>query len=410
MTQQKETSKQNLLETAEKPQNSNYQIISCIAVFLISLFILWWNAAPSITFHDSSEFAIAAASAGIPHPPGAPTWTALASLFIRIGAFTDPARGTNLFSGLFGAITLALIYLVVQMWTSRIYPSLSKFAVVLAGLASVAVLLHSSAFLEQSFMTEQYTLLTAFISAMLLVSTLIIFNKDQATDKANKNPRLFALLGLFWGLAIGNHLSQVSLVFLVAWVIWAGSVPGSRLKSASWAFAGLATGLLIFLWVPIRSHANPLIDFGNIKTWDRFIWAIERKAWHYRSIGDAPPGFIHEWLKTYAFSEQIGIIAIGCAVIGFFALLKKRPVLAGWVAMSAIPYAVGMIVGHLKQQGIDITYIVSYGVIDWHLPIYMAIAIFSGIGIAMIADLLRNAEMNLASLFIRYQALQYFYW
>ena len=84
-------------------------LLVSLCVFCVSLFVFWWNAAPSVTFHDSGEFAMAAASAGIPHPPGAPTWTALASAFVRIGGFKDPARGTNLFSGLCAAFTLAML-------------------------------------------------------------------------------------------------------------------------------------------------------------------------------------------------------------------------------------------------------------------------------------------------------------
>ena len=61
------------------------------------------GAAPGLVFHDCGEFAMAAASGGIPHPPGAPTWCLLATAFVKLGGFADAARGANLFSALGGA-------------------------------------------------------------------------------------------------------------------------------------------------------------------------------------------------------------------------------------------------------------------------------------------------------------------
>lgn len=74
------------------------------AAFLVFIFC----SAPSLTFHDSGELALAAASGGVPHPPGAPTWSVLATLFVHAGRFLDdPARGTNLLSGIWGAVNAA---------------------------------------------------------------------------------------------------------------------------------------------------------------------------------------------------------------------------------------------------------------------------------------------------------------
>ncbi len=370
--------------------------ISCLAVFIISLAILWWNAAPSVTFHDSSEFAIAAASAGIPHPPGAPTYTALNSLWVRLGAFADPARGTNLFSGLMGAITLALLCLLVQMWTTIIYPKVSKVVSLSSALAAVAIMLHSTAFLEQSFITEQYTLLTVLITSMLLVSTFIVINRQSDAGIRTNDRRLLITLGLLWGLAIGNHLSQVSLLFLVVWVVLAGTRKEDRLRGFGYTFVGLAVGLLVFLWVPIRSYANPLIDWGNVKSLPQFIWAIQRKAWHTRALGSAPPDFITEWIRSYAIVAQVGGIALGLAGVGVLLAARRRVVLAGMLVMASVPYALGMIYGHLKQVGMDVSYIKSYGVSDWHLPEYLVIAVLAGLGLAAVAEFLRHHNFRIA--------------
>ena len=113
---------------------------SALFVFAVSFAVLWWNAAPSVTFHDSGEFAMAAASAGIPHPPGAPSWTILASAFIRLFGFEDPARGTNVFSGFCSAVTLALICWLVQRWALLLFPAVSRWIMALTGISASLIL------------------------------------------------------------------------------------------------------------------------------------------------------------------------------------------------------------------------------------------------------------------------------
>ena len=360
-------------------------IIVCACVFAASLAVLWWNAAPSVTFHDSGEFAMAAASAGIPHPPGAPTWTILATIFVKLGRFHDPARGTNLFSGLCGAITLALLCGLTQLWVHLLYPAARRWIPPASGIVTALLLLHSSAFLEQSFTTEQYTILTALLAAILLVCTAIVLR-----EKADR-PRtgLAVLLGVLWGLAIGNHLSQICLVFLVVWALWAGPARESRLRSfaklGAACFGGLALGLMVFLWLPIRSRANPIIDWGNIKTLDRFVWAITRRQWETRPISAAPRNLVGDWLASYDFAGQIGILGLILLAVGTLILIRRQRMWLGWLAAASIPYAAGMLYAHLRQKTIGIDYVVGYGVFDWHLPIYLTLAVGAGIGFAALS-------------------------
>lgn len=360
-------------------------IIVCACVFMASLAVLWWNAAPSVTFHDSGEFAMAAASAGIPHPPGAPTWTILATIFVKLGRFDDPARGTNLFSGLCGAITLALLCGLVQLWVHLLYPTARRWIPPASGIVTALLLFHSSAFLEQSFTTEQYTILTALLAGMLLVSTAIVLRAKADRPRTG----LCVLLGVLWGLAIGNHLSQICLVFLVVWALWAGSDRELRLRSfaklGAACFGGLALGLMVFLWLPIRSRANPIMDWGNIKTLDRFIWAIMRRQWETHPISGAPRNLVGDWLASYDFAGQMGILGLILLAVGTLILIRRQRMWLGWLAAAAIPYAAGMLYAHMRQKTVGIDYVLSYGVLDWHLPIYLALAVGAGIGFAALS-------------------------
>jgi hypothetical protein len=368
---------------------------SALSIFAVSFAVLWWNAAPSVTFHDSGEFAMAAASAGIPHPPGAPSWTILASAFIRLLGFEDPARGTNVFSGFCSALTLALICWLVQRWVLLLFPAVSRWIMALTGISASLILFHSPAFIELSTTTEQYTLVTMFLSALLALGTAMMMDARDAAGRSQPGKAFW--MGLLWGLAIGNHLSQISLGLFVAWVIWdtsSGARHGQRLIPFFTAGFGLVIGLTVFLWVPIRSRVNPLIDYGNVKTLDHFLEAISRKGWAFRPLSEAPPGFVSEWMASYDPVGELGLPGLILAIAGLVYLAMKSRSLIGWLLAATLPYALGMLVGHMKQQGIDVTYIRQYGVTDYHLPVYTALAIGGGVGFGGFVSLAERYRKN----------------
>jgi tetratricopeptide (TPR) repeat protein len=206
-----------------------------------------------------------------------------------------------------------------------------------------------------------------------------------------------AAMGLVWGLAVGNHLSQIALGLLVALAILsatrrAGDRRRATFRLAAWSAGGLAAGLLVFLWLPLRSMTDPIMDWGAVKSWDRFVWAITRQQWASRSFSESPDGFTGAWLASYRFPTELGWLGVGAALAGMGGLIARRPAWLLWLFAASIPYAAGMLLGHLKQFGMNITYIQQYGIGDWHLPLYLTAAIAAGIGIAWIGGILANAD------------------
>ena len=55
-----------------------------------------------------------------------------------------------------------------------------------------------------------------------------------------------------------------------------------------------------------------------------------------------------------------------------------------WLALAVLPYAVGIYLAHARQQGIGLDYVANYGVGDWHLPLYLALAILAGWGTSVL--------------------------
>ena len=378
----------------KKPLSFMPGLAAGAAVFFVVLLILVFNAAPSVTFHDSGELALAAATAGIPHPPGAPTWTSLASLFVRVIPISDPARATNLFSALCGALTIALSIFLAFIWISSTYLEILTWKALIAALIPSVMLLHSPAFLEQSFTTEQYTLMTLLIVLMLLCTTFLLRVQIMRCQLM-----LSMVLGVLYGLAIGNHLSSLALCVLIlpSLVIRVYS-PQKMWRDISMRFVnlflatsfGLFIGLLIFIWVPLRSLRDPLMDWGNVETLDRLWWAISRKQWETRPLADIPSGFVMEWILSYNLFHQLGIPGFVALCAGIIALVKKNKILLLFLFAVSVPYAAGMLFAHMRQKGLDINYIRHYGVQDWHLPLYLAGSLLGSMGFAAVLNQVRH--------------------
>lgn len=358
------------------------------AVFVGSFALLAANTAPGVSFHDSGEFSLAIQSAGIPHPPGAPTWV-LAGLILKslLPALTG-AKVANLLSALMGAAAMALSYkLILRLASDNPTPEAEKGKYAVAALAPLT-LLGVGAFLEQSFAAEQYTLLLAIQFGVVHLALDAV--DPDSSGKATWKP--FVGIGLLWGLAVGNHPSQVTLGLLAIYVVFAARKNFAWWKGMLAGAAGLLGGLSVFAYLPIRSAQNPVLDWGNPETVDRMMWSLQRKQWKGRSISEAPVGMVKAWFESYDLLGQVGLVAIVVGAVGLFLVGKNKKPLAWILGLAVIPYSAVLLVGHLSQELMDLPYIKYYGVIDWHLPLYAAFAI--GVGAVGVA-LLRNKEKPL---------------
>ena len=75
-----------------------------------SVAVYWRTAYPTITWWDSSSYSLAAATLGVTSSPGSLLLTLLGWLVTRVSIMSSPARQLNLFAGVLGAFTVALVF------------------------------------------------------------------------------------------------------------------------------------------------------------------------------------------------------------------------------------------------------------------------------------------------------------
>jgi hypothetical protein len=323
---------------------------------LLSFLIYGYTAAPSVSVEDTGELIAAAYVLGIPHPTGYPLWTLLAHVWGFMVPFGEYAWRINLFSGFWASLTLYFVVLTGIRLTG------SKWASVTAAL----MLGFSFEFWEQSVIAEVYTL-NAFFFAVCIY---MLFAWSESRE-----PRHLVWFALVYGLSLTNH----STMFLVgpvfaAFILWQEPPllkSGKRL--ASLLGIVLATQL-VWLYLPIRSLADPAMDWGNPETWSNF-WKVFTRH-QYQTILSGEERTVTRFgaqlavfAKTYA--EQFNVLWILLPIIGFaIAIYKNRQAAAMLAALFLVVGLGAIIIPNFNLEYQDIWLNTTY----W-IPCYLAAAI-----------------------------------
>ena len=229
---------------------------------LLTAFAVWalylLTLAPTVGFWDTSEYVTTAHILGLPHPPGNP-------LFVMVGRVWDVLLG---FTGLPVALRINALGATLSagasfFWFLAVARMVSRFRenrheVLVAAIVGVWVGATAFTVWTQSNLNEKVYPLSMFVVA--LVSYLALRWMDEA-DTVRGN-RLLLLIALILGLGWANHtMSLLPGLALAAFVLlhrWRAALNPRVL--------GLGVMLLAvgysaqFLFVPIRSAQNPIID------------------------------------------------------------------------------------------------------------------------------------------------------
>jgi hypothetical protein len=183
-------SKEPSLATCQDLSDKKRTVFGYFAVLLCSLILYCLTCAPSSLWQDGSMFHYRIWYDNIRGDLG----LALAHpLYHYIGMmvkqipFGEFGLRVNLISALFGAITVANIFLLLKLWTSKTLPAL----------LGAATLAFSWTFWQQSVIAEVYTLYSASLMAELILLMLYVRSRQQ---------KFLYLLALFNGLSIANHM------------------------------------------------------------------------------------------------------------------------------------------------------------------------------------------------------------
>lgn len=297
---------------------------------------------PGVGFWDTGIFQAAAATLGLTHPTGYPTYMLLGWTWITATPWWSPATAMNVFSALSAAVAVAGVVVVAR----RIGAGL----VVSVAMALVFAL--SLAVWRTAERADPHTLHAAFVAVLLALAL---------EWRARGHPRRWLLvLAFVFGLALGNHLLTATLapalgLFVVASQPSLLRAPGTIARAAGALLAGLA----VYLYVPLRGAMDPPIHHDWAPTTPdlflRYVLGLDFQ----RSMGFlSPEGPARAIAALPGFMAQLGDelgpatlwIVLGLAALGFVALLRRSPSEALLLGLSAV----GPLYAALTYENADI--------------------------------------------------------
>jgi len=331
---------------------------------------------PGLLFGDGGEFQVAAWRFGLAHATGYPLYLILGGLWQHLLALfgVEPAYALNLFSALFGALTVTLLYLMMMVWLGSALRVRR-----LAALLTALLLAVNPTFWSQSLIAEVYTLHACFVLLILHSAYQLLQAPAPATEADPKAgaPVLVTRLGLLVGLGLTHHAMTVLLLPSVLIALW-----WSRRQwlGNGRAWLGLLLGItgpwLLYLYLPLRSGpaASPwyyqtvgestLTLYDN--SWNAF-WAFVSGAsisvgFHTPAAAWAQLG--QAWLLWRLHFLLPGLVLV---VIGLYVLIRAR----NWRVLAlTLPLVIA-------QQLFNLFYAIG-DILVYYVGLYLIAAIWAG--------------------------------
>lgn len=287
--------------------------VLALAAALLTFVVYALTLARTITWlhdgADSGDLVTAAFVYGIPHPPGYPLYTLIASLFAHIPRL-EPAHSVALFSALMASAAIFVLAragsALLQTRGAQSDPrSRSRFGDLLIPPVAALAFAFAPLLWSQATIAEVYALNLLFVAVILWAC----FTTD--------NRRVY-LGALAFGLGVAHHLS---ILLLAPGAFLALQPTRKHWRAVLLFFAPLA----FYLYLPAAALSNPPVNWGDPVTVGRFIWLVT--AQQYRPYLFAVDGT--QVLSRFSFAarallEQFTLVGVALLVWGALQMALAR--------------------------------------------------------------------------------------
>ncbi len=256
----------------------HYLTAALVAAIALTVYAI--ELPPTVTGEDSGELTTAAYTLGIPHPPGYPIWCLFTHPFTYI-PHGSVAWRVALASAAFSSAAVFLVALLAMKLTRS----------AIGGATAGVALAFSREFWEQAVIAEVYGLNSLFL--VLCVFLLYVWYETHRNS-------VLLVFAVVYGLSLCNHNTMLLLgPLFVLFVLSVDREPWRRWKLYAACTLLALSMLTVYAYLPIRSAANPPVDWGNPETWENFKDVVTRKQYTFG---------LKEQPRTPArFVEQIGV-------------------------------------------------------------------------------------------------------
>ena len=297
------------------------ELPAAAAVFLTALCLYWFTLAPGlIGLVDTPKFQFVGAILGVPHPPGYPLYALLSYGFSHL-PFRSLAYRINLMSAVFGALTVALVFLCGRRaGAGRLSSGIGAF-----GLACGPL------FWSTAVVAEVYTLHTALLASILL--SLLSWSQTRSPAA------YFAAVGCV-ALSVGHHTTMLLLAPAFAtYVLMVDARFALQPRRVVLTAGLLALGLVPYAFIAVRTlQGAPYIE-TPIDSFTDAVAAVSSRRWQSALFAFDIPTLLRERVPFVALTlarefSWFGLVAVVGGVVSV--LVRHRPLGALLVASGLI--------------------------------------------------------------------------
>lgn len=265
-------------------------------VFILCFFAYLVNLSPTITSDDSGELAGVAATLGTAHSPGYPLYSLAGKIVNTLIPYSNHAYRANLLSAITTAAGIAVLYLVLLKLPGS--AAVSFFAAMGCG---------------ASFFVYSMATVTEVYGITILISALILYAAYSDMD----TPKKFYLISYLLGLGFASHY---------IFGMWLPAIIYLYLKEQKFSFKNImlcllffVIGLSVFLYLPVRSLAQPLYDWEDPQTLKKFLQVVLRTRYGALNLAQGKMNFFDFSLWSEKAKFLVKSLMDGFSVFGFAA-------------------------------------------------------------------------------------------
>jgi hypothetical protein len=207
--------------------------------------------APTVLAGDGGEFQFVPYLLGVAHPTGYPLYTVLGWLWSHLLPFWDVAYRMNLFSALWAALAVALLYPLTRSLLRQVFPALSLSIHRLIAIAAAVTFAVTPTLWSQAIIAEVYGLHIFFV--VLIFYLLLSWGEGR-------QPRHLLLAALTFGLSMTHHSTTLLLapaILVYVWLVDQRVYLDWRLLLKCLLL--LLVPLLLYLYIPLRAPQTPYL-------------------------------------------------------------------------------------------------------------------------------------------------------
>jgi len=361
-----------------------------LALFVGASAVYSLTRAPGITFAhrgaDGGDFLAAAATWGVPHPPGYPTYTLVLRLFMALPV-GEPAAAGNLLSTVMGAVAVVGCGSIIWELIHRQAHGRSRRRLPLIVSAGALTFGFFPLVWSQALVTEVYSFHLALVAV-----TLALLLRWRRTGKG------LAWSAFLFGLGLTHHLTMAFVAPAALAILVGGrhhlvdtvqSTSGKvhfRWHQTLSAVPAFLLGLAPYAYAPLAARRLPPINWENPQTWrnfQRMVFAIRYRQNLLEPTPSEVLARVGEWLHDFPPTYFLPFYLL--VVVGLLWLLLRDP--AGGVSTALLA---ALVTG----------YALGYGTSDYWvnlLPVMMMVAVWLACGFWLVAAWLGRQRWRTAA-------------